>query len=165
MNSVMFAARCLRRSVRDIGVSHFRPTRFQIQLTPSCNTTSSLTHTHTQPPHASRSISEHCVIILNLITSGLSDGGPVLPNHICIEWPKAEEVRPDSSPPLPSPHPPMLETSISHSCMVAAIAEHLLLPVLNPITHPLPTSKCFAPPEIDSDIQFFLTPDTKPYLP
>lgn len=91
----MFAALCLRPSVRDIGGSHFRPTRFQIQLTPSRNTTSTHTHTHTSP-HASRSISEHCVIILNLITSGLSDGGPVLPNYICIEWPKAEEVLPDS---------------------------------------------------------------------
>lgn len=112
MNSVMFVALCLRRSVRDIGGSHFRPTRFQIQLTPLRNTTSppSLSHTCAllhPPPCASRSISKHCMIIGNLITPGLSDGGPVLPNHICIEWPKAKEVWPDSNakraPTMPSP--------------------------------------------------------------
>lgn len=36
----MFAALCLKRSVPDVGRSHFSLTRFQIQLTPSPNTTS-----------------------------------------------------------------------------------------------------------------------------
>ncbi|MEQ2306613.1 hypothetical protein AMECASPLE_009962 [Ameca splendens] len=108
MNSVMFAALCTRHSMRDITGSHFRPTRFQIQLTPSRSTTSVFTHTTsprtqtliecspTPTLHASRSILEHCMSIPNLITLELSGGGPVLPNHICTELPKADKSRLDS---------------------------------------------------------------------
>ena len=150
----MFAALCLRHSVRDIGGSHFRPTGFQIQLTTPCNSTSSHAHAHThtdtqQPPHASRSISERCVIILNIITAGLCDGGPALPNHIYIEWPKAEEVRPDSQTPSTAPTPPL------RSCLIRAWwlkSQSSLTPLTPP--PPLTPSPSLTRPEIDDDILF-----------
>lgn len=100
MNSVMFAALCLRHSVRDIGGSHFSSDKISDSINSIVQHHLTYTHTHTHhlptSPHASRSISKHGVIILNLITSELSDASPVLPNHIYIEWPKAEEVCLDS---------------------------------------------------------------------
>lgn len=69
MNSVMFAALCLKRSVPDIAGSHFTISD-SIKSIAKHHLTRTHTHAQALNPHSLRSTSQHGVIILNLITAG-----------------------------------------------------------------------------------------------
>lgn len=81
---------------------------------------------------------------------------PVLLNHICIEWPKAEEVQLDRQP-APS-EPCTFETTISHIYMVLKVTEHPFL-LFFPLSQTLPMFEHFTPEDFH---RLFLTPDSLP---